>query len=155
MASIVKYFPVISSSCKNGIEEPLPFFDETDWRNQNRKKRSQEELDKLFSEYCDSDFEIAFNEVVLAELNRNEYADFISPEKYKEDTIYAGKIIKMGKECFDKVNFRCGATASYGDFVVYDLLRSQEKNTSTHRLIIVKDRDIIGFFKDPTDFLHT
>jgi hypothetical protein len=156
MADITSIFPVMNRECKNGIFEPLSHWSKENWRNRNRRNWTCEELKNLFSDHADiDDRELSKNYILLYNFPRSaseKDGDLLNTTRFVKDTIFIGKIIKMGNYAFDKGTFPTGAIASYGDWVHYDLMKSVEKYGANKQLVLIKDTDIIGLARDPLEF---
>lgn len=154
-SSIIReIFPVMNRNCQNGIFEPLEFWDKDDWRNKNRRNWTEEELSNLYTEICDFPIELKNREILLVDYNREESMEFVSNDKYAQDTIFLGRIIKMGTKAFNRIKFKLGADATYNDWVFYNLIKAKIINTKKHKLIVIKDTDLWGLARDPKEFKY-
>lgn len=147
-------YPVVDKDCSNGIYEPLPQFSKDDWKNKNRIPRTEKEKADLIAEVLGSDcFYPAQHIVMLEEYN---------PAKDMAAAINAstishwwnmGRIVSMGNLAFDKNSFPMGATASYNDYVIFDMHAQRRTRFNNAAVLLVRDLSIDGIVKDPAEFI--
>lgn len=146
-------YPVIDRDYQGGIYEPILDVPADHWENKNRKPLTHEEKVQLMIDAFGVDcFRPTQHKVCLLEYNPIEHAKTISPNVNTAHWWNLGKIISMGRLAFDKYTFAGGATASYGDYVMYDGRRCDRTKFRGGHMIIIEDRDIIMPVKDPAEF---
>lgn len=133
-----------------GISEKLPFWDEGDWRNKNRKPRTNEELKSILKEYGADNFQATGRSVLIVHIPRKE--EHINQIRYVPHAQYVGKILDIGKYAFAK-NGSLGATATYEDYVAYSLFGAKAKFTKNHKLLMIPDSSVLGVIENPDEWV--
>lgn len=148
-------YPVVELSYPGGIYEPLPDMPKDHWENKNRRVWTLEEKQQLMLDAFGIDgFRPAQHKVCLLEYNPAEHSHLKMPSGSTAHWWNLGKIISLGRLCFDSRTFACGASATYGDYVMFDARRQNRTKFKGGHMIVIEDRDIVMPVKDPVSFVN-
>lgn len=151
---ITNRYPVIDTTYEGGIYHPLPDLPLDHWENKNRKPYTHEEKVQMMIDAFGVDcFRPAQHKVCLLEYNPVEHAKTRSPNITTTHWWNLGRIVSMGRLAFDKHTFEGGATATYGDYVMYKGSFCDRTKFRGGHMIIIEDRAIDMIVKDPSEFV--
>jgi hypothetical protein len=135
-----------------GVFEPLPYYAESHFINQNRRRWSQEEISELQRENG-LITPITLNQcyVLIKEFNERGHYEYSDTNQKREALLYVGKVLDMCPLAFTKDLFKNGATCTYGDWVTFNIVSGIRHFTCKDQndLILLKDTEIVGVVSSP------
>jgi hypothetical protein len=135
---------------KESAFRPISGIPLDDWENKNRRLWSQSELDALWQrEVGEFEFNVKGCDLFIKPIDRNEAARLYHYEKKEPGKLFCGQVLKIGRLAFDLACFPTGASATYGDYVMFSIQDCEPCDLGPYRYFIVNDLDILGVVNDP------
>lgn len=154
-------YPKMLTDEYNSLFNQVPFYPKDSWHQKNRHVWTEEEIEKLYSEYFplkegQNSSEVASVFLLLVEYDSREATSYIKNAPDPVDLWHIGRIIKIGSQAFASNKFPLGATATYGDWVRFnplDAIRANFVHTQ-NRPILLPDYGILELIQDPKLYVN-
>lgn len=148
-------YPFVDKDYHGGVHHKLDYVSDDHWKNKNRHEWSEEDIEKLMIENFGSDaFSPAQHWLVLAEYNPSEDSIIVEDNMSTAHWWNLGKIINMGPCAFDSKTFPMGATATIGDYVVFNGNGVKRTKFPIGNMLWLHDTDVFGIVKDPKEYMY-